>query len=124
MQMSCFADKDFTPFKTQSGLVATRPYPSSPSGSSQGYSQTSMVRRDRESVSSGTSSVDEQSDMSCELSRFQPLNSPVPPISDIGSHIVVESLSHYEAPDVPVAASALFYTVAHMYQVSALSSVL
>ena len=61
------------------------------SGSSQGYSQTSMGGTDRESVSSGTSSADEQSDLSCELSHFQPLNSPVSPISDIGSQIVVKS---------------------------------
>ena len=139
MWMSHFVDKVFTPFKTQSGLVATRPYPSSPesrastacfdldvfvSGSSQGYSPTSMVGRDRGSVSSGTSSVDEQSDLLCEPSRFQPLNSPVSPIADIGSQIVVESPSHYEAPDVPVVDLTLFDTVTHMSQVSALSSVL
>ena len=142
MRMPRFADKDFTPFNIQSILVATMPYPSSPdsrasttcfdldafvseeSGSSNGCSQTSMVERDRESASSGTSAVDEQSDLSCELSRFQPLNSPVSPIPDIYSQIVVESPSHYEVPDVPVAASALFDTVAHMSQVSALSSVL
>ena len=122
--------------------MATRRYPSSPesrasracfdldafvseeSGSSQGYSQTSMVGRNRKSVSSGTSSVDEQSDLSCELNRFQPLNSPVSPISDIGSQNVVEPPSHYEAPDVPVAALALFDTVSHMSHVSALSSVM
>ena len=94
------------------------------SGLSQGYSQTSMGGRDRESVSSGTSSVDEQSDMLCKLSRFQSLNSRVSPIFDIGAQIVVESPSHYEASDVPGAASALFDTVAHMSQVSALWSAL
>ena len=40
------------------------------SGSSKGCSRTLKVERARESVSSGTSGADEQSDMSCELIRF------------------------------------------------------
>ena len=128
-----FADKDFIPSKIQSVLVATMPYPSSPespastacldldafvseeSGLSKGRSRTSMVERDRESVSSGTSGADEQSDMSCELSRFRPVNIPVSPIPDNDSQDVVESPSHYEAPDVPVAASALLDTVVYIF---------
>ena len=131
LRMPRFADKDFIPSAIQSVLVATMPYPSFPespastacldldafvseeSGLSKGCRWTSMVERDRESVSSGTSGADEQSDMLCELSRFRPVDIHVSPIPDNDSQDVVESPSHY----------VLLDTVAHMSQVSALLSV-
>ena len=87
------------------------------SGSSNVCSWTSMFERDWGSVSSGNSRVDEQSDMSFP-------DCPVSPIPDIDSPIMVESPSHYGAPDVPVDVPALLDTVACMSQVSAFSSVL
>ena len=62
------------------------------SGSNNRCSLASMVENDLGSVSSWNSSVDEQSDVSLELSRFQTLNRPVSPIPNSGSQIAVESL--------------------------------
>ena len=55
------------------------------------------------SVSSVDSGDNNQTDLSLQLSRFQPLNRPHSPV-DISSdsQVVVESPSPYEAPAVPV----------------------
>ena len=103
----------------QSDLAATRTCLSSPvshasmacvnmhvftsegSGSSGGCSPVSLVARDRVSGCLVKSGEDEQADVSCELSRFQPLNPPASPVHIINSQIMVESPSHYEAPVCP-----------------------
>ena len=134
-----FADKNFLPSMLQSILVAAQPYPPSPeshasmvcvdldafategSRSNDGHSpvslveqpnmSVSLVKKDRVSVSSVNSGDDEQTDISLELSRFEPLNHPTSPVHSGASQVVVESPSHYEAPAVPVAISALLDSV-------------
>ena len=70
-------------------------------------------------VNSGGDNV--QTDMSMELSRFQPLNRPHSPVDVSGDlHVVVESPSHYEAPAVPVNILALIERVVPMSQIFAL----
>ena len=81
------------------------------SGSSGGASPLSLVARDRVSGCSMKSGEDEQTDVSCELSRFQPLNPPASPVHISNPQIVVESPSHNEAPVMPVSVSELLDSV-------------
>ena len=127
--------KNFMPSPVRSSLVATQQYASSPdsrasmvcvdldafssecSRSSDCHSCVWPVRIDRVRVSSADSGVNGQTDMSLQVSWFQPLNH---------SQVVVESPSHYEAPAVPVKGvniSALVESVVQLSHISALSSV-
>ena len=137
-----FADNNFVPSPVRSALVATQQYPSSPdsrvstacvdldslnsecSRSSDCHSSVSPVGIDRVNVSSVDSGDNNQTELSLQLSRFQPLNRPRSP-EDISSdsQVVVESPSHYEAAAVPVDISALIESVVKLSHISTLSSV-
>ena len=106
------ADKDFVSSTLWSLLVAS----------------TACVDLDAFSSECSKSSVDSgnnnKTDLSLQLSRFQPLNHPHSPVDfSSDSQDVVESPSHYEAPAVPVNISALIESVVQQSQISALSSV-
>ena len=76
------------------------------------------------SVSSVDSDDTNQTNLSMELSQFQPLNRPHSPV-DISSdsQVVVESPMYYEALTVLMDIYALVESVVQLSQISALSSV-